>query len=237
MLVRQTAILRMHQGRPDDALRLIEEAVTLDRSTGEVPVKSLLAAGAIRYFRAEYDQSRTCFKEVLDGTKPASDIYTFAMQNLAASYAGQPNLSIKDAVFARKLLRDVQQQIKGVRETPVRYIMWHTEGIFHGLLEEFYRAIVHLVQAQEGFLRLEQIGDFARVTIDIVDVYLRKGDEDTARETIERAEKEIAGRPGYEDTAALFSRALEVPISEAVELVRGLLSATLALRVEVPAEG
>lgn len=237
MFSRQRANLRLHQMRLDEALRLIEEAVALDRSVGNVPAKSLLAAGAIRYFRREFDVSRRCFKEVLDLTDPSSEIYAFAMQNLAATYAGQSNLSIKDAVFARKLLRDVQQQIKGVRETPVRYIMWHTEGIFHGLLEEFYKATIHLVQAQEGFLRLEQIGDFARVTIDLVDVYVRKGDEAKAREAIERAVKEIASSSGYEDTAALFERSLEKPIAEAAGFIRERLPGALALRVEVPREG
>lgn len=106
-----------------------------------------------------------------------------------------PNLTIQDAVFARKLLRDVQEQIKGVRETSVRYIMWHTEGIFHGLLEEFYNAILHLVQSQEGFLRIHQIGDFARVSLDLIDVYLRKGDPSKAKTPIEGAAKEIAGFP------------------------------------------
>jgi tetratricopeptide (TPR) repeat protein len=237
MLVRQTAILRMHQGRPDDALRLIDQAVALDRSARGVPAKSLSAKGSIHYFRAEYDRSRACFKEVLDGTDPTSDLYTFVMQNLAATYAGQPNLTIQDAVFARKLLRDVQEQIKGVRETPVRYIMWHTEGLFHGLLEEFYKAILHLVQAQEGFLRIKQIGDFARVSLDLIDVHLRKGDPGKAKTTIERAAKEIAGVPGYEETAALFERSLEVPITQAVGFLRERLSGALALRVEMPGEG
>jgi hypothetical protein len=55
--------------------------------------------------------------------------------------------------------------------------------------------------------------------------------------TIDRGARQIAGYPGYAETVALFSAALEEPIAEAADFIRRRLSAALALRVELPAEG
>ena len=235
MFVRQQAILLIHQGHSDEAIRLAEKAVALDRSTGAVPTKSLLTEGAIRYFRGEFERSCQCFKEVLEVTDPSSDIYTFAMKNLAGALSRQ-NVTIKEIRIVRQLLRDVQNKIKGLRETPVRYMMWHIEGVFHGLLDEFYKAQRHLNQALDGFERIGQVGDMVRVTIDLVDMYFQKGDPENARVAIEDAAHRIASFSGYEDTVALLDRALEGPITEAADFIRERLSAALALRVELPGE-
>lgn len=230
---RQQAILRIYQGRSDDALRWAQKAVDLDGGLDLVPAKSLLTLGGIRYFRGEYEESAECWKEVLEKTDPSSDIYAFAMQNLATTFA-RKNLTIKEIVPARKLLEVIRERIKGIRETPVRYVVWYTEGLLHSSLNEFKPAIRHLQQARTGFLRLDQVGDFARATIDLVDVFVRKGDLQKAQATIERAAREISGHSGYEPAARLFESALEELITDAPEFLRAHISTTLAKRPEVP---
>lgn len=230
---RQQAILHIYQGKNDDALRLAQKAVDLDRLLNDVPAKSLLTLGGIRYFRGEYEESAACWKEVLEKTDPSSDIFAFAMQNLAATFA-RKNLPIKEIVPARKLLETIRDRIKGMRETPVRYVVWYTEGLLHSSLNEFKAAIRHLQQARTGFLKLKQVGDFARATIDLVDVFVRKGDVQKARMTLERAAREISGHSDYEAAAKLFESALEERIIDAPELLRDRISTALAKRPEVP---
>lgn len=230
---RQQAILRIYQGKSDDALRLAQKAVDLDRRLDEVPAKSLLTLGGIRYFRGEYEASTECWKEVLEKADPTSDIYAFAMQNLAATFA-RKNLTIKEIVPARKLLETIRERIKGIRATPVRYVIWYTEGLLHSALNEFKAAIRHLQQARTGFLRLNQVGDFARATIDLVDVFARKGDVSKAQTAMERAARELFGHPGYEAAAALFESALKERLTDAPEFLRDRISSALANRPEVP---
>ncbi len=233
MFDRQQAILRIYQGNGNDALRLAQSAVDLDRSLEEVPAKSLLTLGGIHYFRDEYEESTACWKEVLEKTDPTSDIYAFAMQNLAATFA-RKNLPIKEIVPARKLLETVRDRIKGIRQTPVRYVVWYSEGLLHSSLNEFKAAVRHLDQARTGFLKLEQVGDYARATIDLVDVFVRKGNAGKAQTILERAAREIAGRPGYGAAAKIFESALEGRITDVPEYLRERISTALAQRVEVP---
>lgn len=232
-LARQQAILRISQGKGDDALRLAQKAVDLDRTLDEVPAKSLLTLGGIHYFRGEYEASTECWKEVLEKTDPTSDTYAFAMQNLAATIA-RKNLPIKEVVPARDLLELIRERIKGMRKTPVRYVVWYTEGLLHSSLNEFKPAIRHLNQARNGFLKLDQVGDFARATIDLVDVFVRKGDVPKAQTTLKRAAREISGHPGYEAAAKLFESSLEERITAVPEFLRDRISTVLAKQPEVP---
>ncbi len=231
MLARQKAVIRMNQARADEALALAKSAVSLDRSTGVVPVKSLLVEGFVRFVRGEYELSSSCWKEILEKDSPSSAHYTFAMQNLVATLARQ-NISAKDIVPLRDFMKTVQERIKGTRGTPVRYITWHTEGILHALVGEYRFAIKHFLQAQQGFLRTGQLRDYVLVTPDLIDAYLRRSDGAKTRKTLERAIKVLAGEPRFAATVELFQRAIDVPLSEVVAFLREQTVAALAQQSE-----
>lgn len=224
----------MNQARSEEALALARRAVELDRSTGLVPVKSLLTEGFVRYVRGEYELSAACWKEILEKDSPSSEHYAFAMQNLVATLARQ-NISAKEIVPLRAFMKTVQQRIKGTRETPVRYISWHTEGILHALVGEYRFAIKHFLQAQNGFLRVGQLREFALVTADLIDAYVRKGDVMKIRKAFERIGKALEEDPRFRATFHVIERAAETPLSEVVEFLRDSLPTALAQEANVAA--
>ena len=234
MISRQKSILLVEQGDLNLALKTAQQAVELDRSTGAFPGRSLIAEGMIRGIQQDIQGSCSCFMEVLQGDDPSSDDFLFAMKNLAMSFMRRPLLAT-EVVDARKSLRKVQDRIRGIRETPVRYDIWWIEALLHAVMEEYRVSINHFIQAREGFLRLELIPDFARVTIDFIAVLVKKGDIERARTAIERTAKQISEFPEHARYAEAFRLALDQPIEEAAEFIRKRLSTNTAL-VPVAAE-
>lgn len=154
------------------------------------------------------------------------------MQNLVATLARQ-NISAKEIVPLREFIKTVQQRIKGTRETPVRYITWHTEGILHALIGEYRFAIKHFLQAQNGFIRVGQLREYVLVTPDLVEAYIRKGDTGKVRKTFERIGKELGGDPRFRRILRLFEGAVELPLSEVVEFIREKIPEAIAREAEI----
>lgn len=224
LFARQRAVLLIHQGHKDKALRTAQEAVRLERRLEKVPTKGLIVEGAVRYLRDEYKKSGECWNEILQNEDPASALHAIAMQNFAATLAKQP-LSLEEVVEARKLLRQILERIKGVRKTPVRYIIWHTEGLFHLRLEEFGQAIDHFMQARSGFFRLEQMISLARVSADLIEALVKSGKLERARHMMERTAKQLAEYEEHTGDAQVFRLAMAQPIAEAAEFLRARLPA------------
>lgn len=222
MIHRQKAVLLAEQADLDGALKLVQRAVELDRAAGIFPSKSLIIEAIIRSSRGESDGSEACFKRVLDEEHPDSDDFLFAASNFVASLTQRPLLGT-EIVEARKTLRKIQERIRGVRETPVRYFIWGVEGRLHALMEEFRLAVNHFTQARSGFLRLEMIPDFSRVSVDLVDALLKKGDFEKARITVERTAKKIAEFKGHERFAEAFQLGRDEPIEQAAEVIRSYI--------------
>lgn len=222
LFARQRAVLLIHQGHKDKALRTAQEAVRLERRFEKVPTKSLIVEGVVRYFRAEYMKSSECWNEILKNEDPASDLYAISMQNLAATLAQQP-ITLEEVVEARKLLRQIQERIKGIRKTPVRYIIWYTEGLFHLRLAEFRQAIDHFMQARSGFSRLEQMSTLALVSADLTEALVRSGKLERARHMMERTAKQLSEYEEHTGEAQVFRLAMAQPIAEAAEFLRARL--------------
>ena len=219
LFARQRAVLLIHQGSKNKALRIAQEAVRLERSLGKVPTKGLIVEGGVRYIREEYKESGECWNEILRYEDPASDLYAFAMQNLAATLAQQP-ISLEETVEARKLLRQILERIKGIRRTPVRYIVWYTEGLFHHRLQEYQQAIDHFMQARSGFQRIEQMTTFTSVSVDLIDAFVKYGKLDRARNAIERTARQLSEFEEHTQDAEVFRLALSQPMEGAAEFLR-----------------
>ncbi len=218
-IARQKAPLAIEQGNLDLALHLAQEAVALDREAGVFPAKSLLVEGNVRFFRKEFPESIARWTLVVQGSKPDDDVSLFAMKNMVSSLVRRPLLT-SEVVEARKALRAVAERIRGIRETSLRYEVWYTEGYLHTALEEYREAVNHFMQARAGFLRLNMIRDFARASLDLIDVLLKKGEEDRARVTLNRTAKTVAEFEEHRRLADAFQMAQVLPIAEATEHVR-----------------
>lgn len=219
MVARQKAALLTEQGKLELALPLAKRAVELDREAGSFPAKSLNIEGTVRYFQGDFTESTSCWMEVLKGSDPKDDVYLYAMNNLVNSLIHRPLLTA-EVVEARRSLRSILERIRGVRETPVRYQVWYTEACLHVALEEYREAINHFMQARAGFLRLGMIRDFGRVSVDLIDVLLKKGDEERARVILERTAKTLAEFEEHRRLLDAFLQAQALPIAEAAEHIR-----------------
>ncbi len=219
MVHRQTAMVFVERGDLDRALELAKRAVASDRAEGLSAGKSLCIEGIVRGLRKDFEGSVACFKKVLEIEDPEGDDYIFAANNLIASLLERPLLA-SEIVEARKTLGSIQERIRGLRKTPVRYFVWGVEGRLHASLAEFRQAANHFAQARSGFLRLQMIPDYARASIDFIDALVQKGDVAKARVVIERTAKEIAGSGGPPNFAEAFRLAAAVPIGEASKFLR-----------------
>lgn len=239
MVLRQKSLLLVDLGQPDAALALARRAVELDRASGLFPVKSLTFEGIVLGYRGEHAASAVRFREVLEQADPDSDDYLFATNNLIATLLQRPLLA-SDIVEARKTLRTIQRRIRGMRETPLRYIVWHVEGRLHAQLAEYRQAASHYAQSREGYLRLAMIPDYARVSADLVEVLVRKGDGDGAREVIAASAETIegfaAGFAGHQRFAEAFRQSAGQPLEQAAELIRGRLLGAAASNEAQPPE-
>lgn len=226
MILRQKAVLLVEQGKLDPALEAARQAVSLDSSSGIFPDRSYIAEGIVLYFQRNYSESSRCFMEVLQRGNPSGNNYAFAMKNWVASIVHRPLLG-SEIVEARQSLRIVLERIRGVRQTPVRYQIWHTEGHLHTILAEHREATNHFMQARTGFLRLGMIRDFARLSADLIGSLVKMGNGDRARTVIGRTAKTIAEFAEQEPLAAIFRSAQEQPVEEAAEFIR--------TRLDIPA--
>lgn len=226
MVQRQKALYLIELKDLDSALKVAKAAVALERSNEAPPIKSLLVEGIVYGFLEEPEKSCACFDEARKLADPNSTDYIFATNNLVASLMKGPLLGT-EIVQARKLLRQILDQIRGVRQSPVRYMIWYTEGLLHAIMEEYRQAAAHFLQAREGFLRLEAIPDYARVSVDHIDVLVKKGDEERARITLERTAKNVGEFQGNERLAEIFRSAQELPIAESAGFLRSRLSQAL----------
>lgn len=225
MIMRQKAILLLEQGNPKSALVTAKMAVEVERRSGVFPDKSLIGEGIIRAFQGDYEGSVACFFEVLQNGEPEGDTFAYAAENYVASLLRR-RLLATEVVEARESLRKIQHRIRGIRSTPIRYVIWHTEGLLHVVMAEYRSAINHFVPARLGFLRLEQVADFARVTVDLIDTLVKKGDLEKAQIIIERTAKELAEFEGSAKLADVFRSSRDKPINEVAQFIRaGLLSA------------
>ncbi len=222
MILRQKAVLFAEQGK-SQALHLAQRAVALDEKAGRFPDKSLIGEGIVHYFRRDFPRSSDCFLKVVQNGDPCSDVYILAMEYFIASFLHRPLLGTEIAQ-ARKSLRLVAERIKGVRSTPVRYQIWWVEGLLHSILDEFRVAVNHLMQARDGFLRLELIPDFSLVSIDLVEVLVKKGDPEKARVIINRTLEKIAEYEEHARFAEAYRLALDQPIDQAADFIRKRLS-------------
>lgn len=223
MIARQKSLLLVEQGELAPALKLAQHAVKLDRSTGNFPTKSLIIEGIVRDFCRDTDGSTACFTDVLQNCDPSSNEYLYATNSLVVLLTKRPLLGT-EIVEARKILRTIQDRIRGIRATPVRYVIWYTEGLLHSVMAEYRFAIRHFIQAREGFLRLEMIPDFARVSVDFVDVLVKKGDLERVRALLERTAKQISEFEEHARFAEAFRLALDQPLTEAVEFLRARIA-------------
>lgn len=219
MIHRQKAMLFVERGDLDRALALATRAVEIDQAAGIIPGKSLIIKGIVLGFRKDTDKSASCFKRVLEIDNPEGDEYLFATNNLIASIMQRPLLAA-EIVEARKTLRTIQDRIRGIRETPVRYYVWGVEGRLHASLAEFRQAANHFSQSRSGFLRLGMIADYARASTDLVETLTKKGDLEKARIVIERTASQIAELEGNERFAEAFRLALDQPIEKAADVIR-----------------
>jgi tetratricopeptide (TPR) repeat protein len=176
MVSRQRALLLFDRGQSEAALKLVAKAVASERREGLPPSKSLLCQAVILGLGGNHLAAADCCSQVLDLEDPASPVYISAMQNLAAAMAQRP-LFGHEIVETRKLLRRVRDQIRGTRQTPVRYAVWHTEALLHMVMEEFRQAIDHLRSARRGYLQLNMLQSYANVSVDLADAYLKRQDE------------------------------------------------------------
>jgi len=224
MIFRQKAILLVEQGNAH-ALELAQSAVALDEKAGASPDKSLISEGIVRGLQQDFSGSCVCFMKVLQNGDPNSATYVFAMKNYIASFLHRPLLGTEIAE-ARKSLRLVLDRIKGVRANPVRYHIWYIEGQLHAVMQEFRVAVNHLMQARSGYLRSEMIPDFALVSIDLVEVLVKKGDFEKARVTIARTLEKIAEFEEHARFAEAFRLAQDQPIDQAAEFIRKKLSSS-----------
>lgn len=222
-IARQKAVLLAEQGQMKEALSTARKAVAADRSAGIFPQHSLIGEGIVRGLKRDFAGSCECFLEVLQKGDPQSESYLYAMKNYVASLLQRPLLG-SEIVEARKSLRRVQERIRGVRETPVRYDIWFIEAQLHLQMEEFAEAIDHLIQARTGYLRLESIPDFARASIELIDILVKKGDLEKAQITIERTANQIADFEEHKRFAELFLSAQQQPVAQAAEFLRSGIS-------------
>lgn len=222
MIARQKALLCVDQGDLALAIKLARKAVKLDRGTRIFPTKSLLVEGIVLFFRNEVSASEACFRDVLEHEDPANDDYLFATNNLVRVLLKRPLLA-SEILEARKTIRRLQDRIRGVRETPVRYVFWYLEGLLHGLMEEYRLAAKHIEQSRAGFLRMEMMPDYARMSVDLVDVLVKKGDTEKARQVI----KETVAQLSTFEEGKRFAEGFRLADSEPVESVVGLLRAQI----------
>jgi tetratricopeptide (TPR) repeat protein len=223
MIARQKSLLCVDQGDLAFALRLARKAVKLDRSTGIFPTKSLLVEGIVVGFRNEITASEACFTEVLEHEDPSSDDYLFATNNLVRTILKRP-LLVAEILEARKTIRRLQERIRGIRETPVRYTFWYLEGLLHGLMEEYRLAAKHIEQGRVGFLRMGMMPDYARLSVDLVDVLVKKGDLDKAQQVIQEAAGHLSASEESKSLAEIFRLAESEPMESAVGLLHARIN-------------
>lgn len=219
MIARQKSLLCVDQGDLAIALKLARKAVKLDRGTGIFPTKSLLVEGIVVGFRNEISASEACFTEVLEHEDPASDDYLFATNNLVRTILKRP-LLVVEILEARKTIRRLQDRIRGIRETPVRYTFWYLEGLLHSLMEEYRLAAKHIEQGRAGFLRMGMMSDYARLSVDLIDVLVKKGDIEKARRVIQEAAEHLSASEEGKRLAEAFQLVDGEPLESALSRIR-----------------
>lgn len=212
MILRQKSLLHVDQGNLDFALKLARKAVKLDRSSDKFPTKSLLVEGIVLGLRNEFKASLACFKEILEHADPTSDDYLFATNNLVATLMKRPLLA-SEVVGIRKTIQSLRKRIRGVRDTQVRYIFWYLEGLLHINMEEFRLAVKHLEQGRSGFLRMGLITDYARISVDLIDALVKKGEFEEMRRIIAETSAQL---DSFDDTAQ-YAEAFRLASGEPVE--------------------
>lgn len=220
MISRQKSLLCVDRGDLAFALKLARKAVKLDRGTGIFPTKSLLVEGIVLFFGGDTSASEACFREVLEHEDPSTDDYLFATNNLVRVLVKRPLLAA-EILEARKTVRRLQDRIRGVRETPVRYTFWYIEGLLHSLMEEFRLAAKHIEQGRAGFLRMGMMPDYARVSVDLLDVLVKKGEIVKAREVIRETAGHLSASEDGKRFAEVFDLADGESLESAVQRIRG----------------
>ena len=223
MIARQKALLLLDLHRTEHSLKLVREAVCLEKKAGLTASKSLLCEGVIHFTLGDHAGAERCFREVLELEEPGASVYLSAMQNLLPVVALRA-LTIEDLLAAEDFFRDVRGKLRGIRRTPVRYCVWHAEAILLYRQKEFRLAIEKLEQARTGYRELGWWFDFALASLDTVKATAKRESEARAREVLIECLGELEQASANKNIVEAFRLGLETEsVEKAVVLIRQML--------------
>ncbi len=232
-LNQRLSYLRACQGRPEEALRLLDEALEIQGpEPGRERSDTLVRRG---YALAELDrfaEAVGCFGEALEGIDPKSSsleawIHQAAVQNLAYAI---PKTGSGDAWTALRHVREARELLKGRRRSLALHKLNWVEGLIWRHLGMDARAEQAFKVARRGFIRLRAPWEIALVSLDLAALHRECGEwpelEALAADTYKRF-RELSG-----NTQSIAALSLCV---DAARARRGAAAAITAARETVEA--
>jgi len=180
LLLELKAPLRRVQGRYDEALELLAEAIAIYREVNEPHLqgRALMVNGLVLRYQGNLQAAADCFRTslfLLDGIRDPRLLVT-AQYNLigcleAAGHGAEAATLIPEA-------RALMEQA-GTRSDLIR-LRW-TEGRVAILLGRLAEAEAALLEVRESFVADERAFDAAQVSLDLAALYLAQGRRDETR--------------------------------------------------------
>ena len=180
LLLELKAPLRRVQGRYDEALELLAEAIAIYREVNEPHLqgRALMVKGLVLRYQGNLEGAADCFRTslfLLDGLRDPRLLVT-AQYNLigcleAAGHGAEAATLIPEA-------RALMEQA-GTRSDLIR-LRW-TEGRVSVLLGRLAEAEAALLEVRESFVADARAFDAAQVSLDLAALYLRQGRSEETR--------------------------------------------------------
>jgi tetratricopeptide (TPR) repeat protein len=174
LLLELKAPLRRAQGRFDEALELLAEAIAIYREVNEPHLqgRALMVNGLVLRYQGNLQGAADCFRTslfLLDGTREPRLVVT-SQYNLIGCLEASGRGAEAAALIpeAKKLIEQT-----GTRSDLIR-LRW-TEGRVAVLLERPADAEAALLEVRESFVAEERAFDAAQVSLELAALYLHQG--------------------------------------------------------------
>ncbi|NJL26636.1 MAG: tetratricopeptide repeat protein [Thermoanaerobaculia bacterium] len=178
---RRLAVLRMDQGKFDEALELVRRAVAIYRSGTGIEDRqnlawALLVEGTVHFENKHSSEAIRLYAEALRHADPRRGprIYYAALHNLSFALA-QGASHPTDLAAALNYLRLARRRLRGNRQSLQRLKHRWAEGIILMKFGSTRRAEAALQVVREGLVELQTPYEVAMVSLDLSSIYLDEG--------------------------------------------------------------